>query len=291
MSLPLVDIIMINEELELYPSISRVQRYLNLWFLLCPSLLRLFNLIRNEIVWQICCSLLLLTVPVGFIFSSPSPPPLPPPHVLSGQNRNTEAITWKYRCPTVKSLSHWTCLQREHPGWWPCSCGCAEDWPWQRSFCRRCGRVPFSCLVPGDPSAFAAPTNVDLGFVHFWLHRGTWICSSREPRAGTDWTETLYEWVRQLPNEISSHSKPIVCGEVPPVVVGGRFSIHSSATMVSSTFWCCSWQVFKATRPMESWYSCLWFLTYLFQLNIVGLLMVLKDLDPFCHEDIPSVVC
>lgn len=50
MSLPLVDIILINEELELSPSISGVQRYLNLWFLLCPSLLGPFNLIRNEIV-------------------------------------------------------------------------------------------------------------------------------------------------------------------------------------------------------------------------------------------------
>lgn len=111
MSLPLVDIIMINEELELSPNISGVQRYLNLWFLLCPSLLRPFNLIRNEIVWQICCSLLLLTVPMDFIFSSPSPSPLPPPDALSGQTRNTEAITWKYRCPTIKSLSHRVCLQ------------------------------------------------------------------------------------------------------------------------------------------------------------------------------------
>lgn len=184
MSLPLVDIIMINEELELYSSISRVYRYLNLWFLLCPSLLRPFNLIRNEIVWQICCGLLLLTVLMGFIFSSPSPPLLPPPYALSGQNRNTEAIAWKYRCPTIKSLSHWTRLQWEPPGWFPCSCRCAEDWPWQRSSYRRCGRVPFSCLVPGDPSVFAAPTNVDLAFVHFWLHTGTWICSSCEPGMG-----------------------------------------------------------------------------------------------------------
>lgn len=46
----------------------QVQRYLNLCFLLCLSLLRPFNLIRSEIVWQICYSLLLLTVPMGLIF-------------------------------------------------------------------------------------------------------------------------------------------------------------------------------------------------------------------------------
>lgn len=101
---------MINEALELSPSISGVQRYMNLWFLLCLSLLRPFNLLGNEIVWQICCSLLLLMVPMGFIFSCPNPSPLAPPHACSGQKRNREAITWKYRCPTMKSFFLSVCL-------------------------------------------------------------------------------------------------------------------------------------------------------------------------------------
>lgn len=55
----------------------QVQRYLNLCFLLCLSLLRPLNLIRSEIVWQICHSLLLLTVPMGFIFFFLVPCPFP----------------------------------------------------------------------------------------------------------------------------------------------------------------------------------------------------------------------
>lgn len=102
MSLPLVDIIMINEELELSPSISRVQRYLNLCFLLCLSLLRPFNLIRSEIVWQICCSLLLLTVPMGFIFFL-VPCPFPMHSVVRREtekpwHENIDGLQWNL-CP------------------------------------------------------------------------------------------------------------------------------------------------------------------------------------------------
>lgn len=122
------------------------------------------------------------------------------------------------------------------PGWWPWSPWCAENWPWRRSSYRRRGRVPSPLLVPGDPSAFAAPAaglNVEPAFVHSWLRTGTWIC---EPRDGTDWTEALYEWVWQLPNEICSGSKPILCKEVPPVVVGGRFPNHSSDSTAEDIF-------------------------------------------------------
>lgn len=179
------------------------------------------------------------------------------------------------------------------PRWWSWSRRCAENWPWQRSSYRRSESVPFPLLVPRDPSVFGVPAaglSVEWAFVHPCLHTGTWICSSHEPRDGTDWTEARYEWVWQLPNEICSHSKPILWGQMPPAVVEGCFPIHSSATMASGTFFWCSWQVFRATRPMEGWYSWLWFLTCVCLLIVVGPLMVSKDSEPFRHGDVSSVV-
>lgn len=111
----------------------------------------------------------------------------------------------------------------------------------------RCGRVPLPLFVPGDPSVFAAPSaglKVELAFAHPCLDMGTWICSSVS--LGMELTEVLYEWVWQLPNEICCHGEPILCGEVPPVVLAGCFPNCNSATVASTTFFCCSWQIFKA---------------------------------------------
>lgn len=170
------------------------------------------------------------------------------------------------------------------PGCCPCSHQCAEVWPWPRG----CGRVPFPSF-PGDPAVFAVPAaglSVDLASAHPHLHMGTWICILCELRGGTDWTECVW----QLPDQTCSYSKAILCGEVPPDVSGGCFPSHSSATMAAATFFCCSWKVFKAPRPTEGWYSWLWLLTCVCLLILVGSPMVLKHLEPFCQEDVSSVI-
>lgn len=207
--------------------------------------------------------------------------PLPLPRALCGQKRNTEAMTREYRWPAMKSLSQ-KVFAASTLGCCPCSPRCAEVWPWAG----RCGTVPFPFFARRSSSICCACSWVQhrSGFCPPYLHIGTWIC---ELRGGTDWSECVWQ---QLPNEICSHSKAILCGEVPPVVFGGCFPNHSSATMAPATFFCCGWKVFKASRPTEGNNSWLWLSTCVCQLTLEGSPMVLKDLEPFCQQDVSSVI-